>query len=228
MMKRIIVSAALCAAMLTGQTQADQVVADDLIVQGNLCVGFDCLNGESFTGSAIKVKENNTRIRFYDQGMADPEASSWAIVANDAAQGAVNDFKIATGVEHAYVPALRFGDGGNQGVALGQGSTLIAGAVTVGNESLPRRLAHVAEGLSETALLIKRQMNVLGDMPQQAAALNAQLDQLEAELALMEKDVRKLEKGGGGAFAPLLPLLLLLMWLAKGHSALRCARFRMA
>jgi hypothetical protein len=38
------------AAMLAagGQARADQVIPDDLIVQGSLCVGLDCVNNENF------------------------------------------------------------------------------------------------------------------------------------------------------------------------------------
>ncbi len=47
-------------------TPDDQVIADDLIVQGSTCVGFDCVNGESFGFDTIRLKENNTRINFDD------------------------------------------------------------------------------------------------------------------------------------------------------------------
>ncbi len=40
----------------------DQVILDDLIVDGSLFVGFDCFNGESFGFDTIRLKENNTRI----------------------------------------------------------------------------------------------------------------------------------------------------------------------
>ena len=44
----------------------DQVIADDLIVDGSACVGFDCVNGESFGFDTIRLKENNLRIKFQD------------------------------------------------------------------------------------------------------------------------------------------------------------------
>jgi len=44
----------------------DQVIPDDLIVQGSLCVGFDCVNNENFGFDTIRLKENNTRIKFDD------------------------------------------------------------------------------------------------------------------------------------------------------------------
>ena len=51
---------------LDGPVVEDILHYDDVIVDGSLCVGFDCVNGESFGFDTIRVKENNTRIRFYD------------------------------------------------------------------------------------------------------------------------------------------------------------------
>jgi hypothetical protein len=44
----------------------DQVIADDQIVQGSLCVGLDCVNNENFGFDTIRLKENNLRIKFED------------------------------------------------------------------------------------------------------------------------------------------------------------------
>ena len=44
----------------------DVVTADDEIIQGSLCVGLDCVNNESFGFDTIRLKENNTRIKFDD------------------------------------------------------------------------------------------------------------------------------------------------------------------
>ena len=46
--------------------QVDQVIPDDLIVQGSLCVGLDCVNNESFGFDTLRLKENNLRIKFDD------------------------------------------------------------------------------------------------------------------------------------------------------------------
>src|SRR5207302_1637829 len=44
----------------------DQVIADDLIVQGSECLGLDCVVNESFGFDTLRLKENNTRIKFQD------------------------------------------------------------------------------------------------------------------------------------------------------------------
>ncbi|HEV7516457.1 MAG TPA: hypothetical protein VGR07_09175, partial [Thermoanaerobaculia bacterium] len=51
---------------LTNIVAKDQVIADDLIVQGSACVGLDCVVNESFGFDTIRLKENNTRIKFDD------------------------------------------------------------------------------------------------------------------------------------------------------------------
>jgi hypothetical protein len=73
----------------------DQVIPDDLIVQGSTCTGFDCVNGESFGFDTLRLKENNLRIHFEDtSASAGFPANDWRIVANDSASGGANKFVI--------------------------------------------------------------------------------------------------------------------------------------
>src|SRR6266850_3180639 len=75
----------------SGQAAADQVIGDDLIVQGSLCVGLDCVNNESFGFDTIRLKENNTRIRFEDTSTSTGfPANDWQITANDSNSGGAN------------------------------------------------------------------------------------------------------------------------------------------
>src|SRR6185369_14061376 len=60
----------------------DQVIADDLIVQGSICAGLDCVNNEDFGFDTIRVKENNTRIQFDDTSTsAGFPSNNWQIRA---------------------------------------------------------------------------------------------------------------------------------------------------
>ncbi len=69
----------------------DQVIPDDLIVQGSTCTGFDCVNGESFGVDTLRLKENNLRIHFEDTSTsAGYAANDWRIVANDQPSGGAN------------------------------------------------------------------------------------------------------------------------------------------
>jgi hypothetical protein len=73
----------------------DVVTPDDAIIQGSLCVGLDCVNNESFGFDTIRLKENNTRIKFDDTstGTGFPN-HDWQLTANDSASGGANKFSI--------------------------------------------------------------------------------------------------------------------------------------
>lgn len=110
----------------------DQVIPDDLIVQGSICAGLDCVNNENFGFDTIRVKENNTRIQFDDTSSTAGFASNnWQLRANNSASGGPNFFAIvdqgATGNSEtgtivfevdAGAPAnsLRVSSGGNLGI----------------------------------------------------------------------------------------------------------------
>lgn len=82
----------------------DQVIPDDLIVQGSACVGLDCVNNESFSFDTIRMKENNTRIKFDDtSASAGFPATDWQLTANDSASGGANKFSIED-ITSARVP----------------------------------------------------------------------------------------------------------------------------
>jgi hypothetical protein len=72
-----------------------QVIATDLIVQGSACVGLDCVSTESFGFDTIRMKENNTRIKFADTSTAAGfPNNNWQLTANDSASGGANKFSI--------------------------------------------------------------------------------------------------------------------------------------
>ncbi len=72
-----------------------QTIAENLIVSGSLCAGFDCATGESFGSDTLRLKENNLRIHFDDtsSGASFP-ANDWRIIINDSANGGSNKFAI--------------------------------------------------------------------------------------------------------------------------------------
>ncbi|HSK80485.1 MAG TPA: hypothetical protein VLQ45_28790 [Thermoanaerobaculia bacterium] len=79
---------------LTPMFEADQVIPDDLIVQGSGCFGFDCVNNESFGFDTIRLKENNLRIKFEDTSAGTFPSNDWQLTANDSASGGANKFSI--------------------------------------------------------------------------------------------------------------------------------------
>lgn len=86
---------ALGTAGLGSIAAADQVFLDDVIVNGSLCVGLDCVNGESFGFDTIRLKENNLRIKFQDTSTsASFPSNDWQLTANDSSNGGANKFSI--------------------------------------------------------------------------------------------------------------------------------------
>jgi hypothetical protein len=95
MNKTITALAVPCLMLAFSPADADQVIADDLITQGSLCVGLDCVSGESFGFDTIRLKENNTRIKFEDTSTSAGYASNdWQLTANDSASGGSSKFSI--------------------------------------------------------------------------------------------------------------------------------------
>lgn len=75
----------------------DVVHADDVIITGSICVGFDCATDgtESFGLDTIKLKENSLRIFFDDTSTSVGfPANDWRLTANDSGSGGGNYFSI--------------------------------------------------------------------------------------------------------------------------------------
>jgi hypothetical protein len=68
---------------------------DDVIITGSLCVGFDCINGESFGFDTIILKEHNLRIYFNDTSYtASYPTNNWRITINDSTNGGASFFSV--------------------------------------------------------------------------------------------------------------------------------------
>lgn len=109
-------------------TRADVVHVDDTIVQGSLCVGFDCVNGENFGFDTMRLKENNLRIHFDDTSSSGSFPSNdWRIVVNDSSNGGASYFSVEDSTAgrtpfriDAGAPAnsLRIDSGGDVGIGV--------------------------------------------------------------------------------------------------------------
>lgn len=103
-MKKLLVTALGSLFIAYNSAQADQVIADDLIVQSSLCTGFDCVINESFGFDTIRLKENNTRIKFEDTSTSTGfPTTDWQLTANDSANGGASKFSIED-ITNAKVP----------------------------------------------------------------------------------------------------------------------------
>ncbi len=83
---------------LQESSNKDQVINDDSIVQGRICVGIDCVNAENFGSASLLLKDKNLRIRFNDTTDNNNSNSfpdnDWQITINDTSNGGENKFSI--------------------------------------------------------------------------------------------------------------------------------------
>jgi len=80
---------------LAGSMAHAQTFTSNVIIQGSLCVGVDCVTGESFGFDTIKLKENNLRIKFQDTSTsASFPSNDWQIRINDSSNGGGNYYAV--------------------------------------------------------------------------------------------------------------------------------------
>lgn len=72
----------------------DFPINDDLIVDGSACIGFDCVNGESFGFDTIRLKENNLRIKAQDTSVGAFPTTDWQLTFNESASGGQGKFSV--------------------------------------------------------------------------------------------------------------------------------------
>ncbi|WP_417487147.1 hypothetical protein [Maricaulis sp.] len=130
-----------------GATSADYQHLDDVIITFSLCVGNDCVNGESFGFDTLRLKENNLRIHFNDTSTsASFPTRDWRIVINDSGNGGSDYFAIEDSDSGRQVFRV---DGGAPSNSLYVDSS---GEVGVGT-STPVTEIHVVDGDSPTLRL---------------------------------------------------------------------------
>ena len=80
---------------LTLLATADQVIADDLIVQGHACIGgTGCVDGEDLGWAPLRLKNDNVRMHFVDTSTGDSPTNDWRIVINDSGTGGADYFAV--------------------------------------------------------------------------------------------------------------------------------------
>ncbi len=78
-----------------GDQLFDILHLDDVIIDGSLCVGLDCVDGEVWGFDTQRLKENNLRIHFDDtSSTASFPANDWRVVINDTANGGDSYFAV--------------------------------------------------------------------------------------------------------------------------------------
>jgi hypothetical protein len=133
----IIGSSSTLAQERTPDDPQDNLIFDDLIVDGSLCVGFDCIEGELFEFDTLILKENNLRIYFRDTSTSSAfPTNDWRITINDSMDGGASFFRIDD--VDAAESALTILAGGNVGLGTDtpteklhvEGNVYVSGSVT--------------------------------------------------------------------------------------------------
>ena len=172
---------------------ADQVVLDDQIVDGSLCVGITCADGEFDPGAGnfdtIKIKASDPQIYFFDT------SNAASFPTNDWLMGIADD--IATGAAFFYIADLNSGNNVLQiqaadagGVALGAGSAIVSDAISVGSPGAERPIVNVAPGVADTDAVNVAQF---GAFQQQTEADNAgAISAIESDIAATQTRINDL------------------------------------
>ena len=131
---------------------ADFVHTDDVIIPASACVGFDCIDGESFGWDTLRLKENNLRIDFTDTSSSYSfPTQDWTLVANDEADGGANYFAIRADSEDGATSTTPFkiaADAPSNSLYISIGP---AGDANVGiGTSVPQRQLHLVGPVQPT------------------------------------------------------------------------------
>lgn len=187
--------AALVMALPPATGVADEVILDDLIVGGSVCVGADCQDGEEFDFDTIRLRATEPRIQFQDTSTsASFPSTDWEIVVDsDSSQLQVRDTS-------GNVTVLVLQASG--GVALGAGSSVESDVITVGSASNKRRVRYVADGAEDSDAVTKSQLDAFStalnsnfdtELDAEKTALNNQISELEAQITQLEASLSQVQ-----------------------------------
>ncbi|MGZ5473862.1 MAG: tail fiber domain-containing protein [Thermoanaerobaculia bacterium] len=126
---------------------ANTFFTDDVSAQGGVCAGLDCTSSESYGLASMKMKENNTRLKFEDTSASAGFATTdWQLSANDVFSGGANKFFVED-LTAVTVPLLI--EGGTPSNSLYLDSTGRVGLRT----STPAKDLHITTGSTPTIRL---------------------------------------------------------------------------
>lgn len=186
----LITAVAASFGMLAVGAQADQVINDDIIVNGgSACIGVNCVEDMVFGFSTVVIDNPDGSILFTDtSSSANFPTTDWRL----GTESSSGNFYIEN--EDTNTQVLTVGSDGNA-VALGGNATLVDGAVTVGD----LRVANVADGVDDTDAVTLGQLNTViydagfeGDLSANAAQLSANAEQLSEnarQLVVLEQNI---------------------------------------
>ncbi len=191
---------------------ADQIFDENITYQGSLCVGLDCAEVEALGADVLRIKENNTRMRFWDSSVIGELNVSYQLIANDSSNEGESHFSFyysaldsdpnvtennITETAFKFLKLLDAQDQYAPAITLGAGSTDVAGAVSIGSTEFLRNIKHVAAGLLASDILIKQVMNEYDPVNNQKTQINtlqSQINDLADLITVLESAVTAAEQ----------------------------------
>jgi len=164
---------------------ADQVIPDDVIVQGSLCVGTACENGETFGFDTIRIKADSPQFLFDDTSTSGSFPNQdWLMGTGDdnVAAGAIFFVRNVTNA----LNVLQLSPEGH--AAIGAGAELVPGAISVGSLGNERRVTHVADAIDDHDAVTLGQANALiddevADLQSRITGLNSRINAILLEMS---------------------------------------------
>lgn len=184
-------AAAFALALLatSAPASADEVIFDDLIIDGSLCAGPGCDPEEVFDFDTIKIRADAPSLLFQDTSISAAfPTNDWNIGVR-AGANARSVFYIEDVTGDGDV--LQLGSDLAGGVALGFGSELVPGAISVGEPANLRRITHMADGVDPTDGATKGQLDVSATAI--ADGITGTLDEFAAELTVLDGRMTEIE-----------------------------------
>ncbi len=121
-----------------------QVISEDLIVDGSICVGFACEDDEVFGFDSIRHIEDNIRITAFDtSNTANFPSTDWQLTFNDSEDGGADKFSIDD-ITNARTPFTLLANAPSDSLYVAA-----SGKVGIGT-SVPEAQLHVTNGNTPT------------------------------------------------------------------------------
>ena len=175
---------------------ADQVIQDDQIVVGSMCVGLECIDTENFGFDTLKLKTDDPQIGFVDTSSTSSfPTNDWAMGITDNAGTGPAQFFIKDVSSAGTVLLLEAGTTG--GVAIGSNSTLVNNAISFGSVGIERSITNVASGIADTdAVNVAQFTTFKAQIPQattdEISVLDASLSQANSRIDALNVRIQEL------------------------------------
>ena len=165
-------------------TQADEVIVDDLIVDGSLCAGEDCVVDAEFGFDTLRLQSPTPQILFQDTSTsASFPTQDWMMGITDGGSAMPSSFFIKNLT--SQLDSLVISADGD--VALGAGSEVVVDAISVGDLGSERRVTYVADAVDDSDAVTLGQFDAFkatatASVDTEVEALEARLEGLETRL----------------------------------------------